>query len=103
MALSLSLDLHSATLDDLEAFLASARSAGMDGRTTVTAQGSTITVSTDAPAASTGAQETTLTPDPSERVRRVVGMPAEVAGGVGEAAVRSVIDILTGRQEPPRR
>ncbi|WPF65502.1 MULTISPECIES: hypothetical protein [unclassified Corynebacterium] len=87
MALQLSLDLHGATLSDLEALVAAARSAGAQGS-------SAIDVDTHNGVLSVRAQAPRRTP-PSA--------PREEISGVGEAAVRSVIDILTGRQEPPRR
>ena len=42
-------------------------------------------------------------PGDGEHAREFPTLTADNIGGVGEAAVRSVIDILTGRQEPPRR
>ena len=87
MALHLSLDLHGATLGDLEALVAAARSAGAESS-------SAIDVDT---------HEQVLHVRAHGLRRAAQGEPRTETSGVGEAAVRSVIDILTGRQEPPRR
>lgn len=91
MALELSLDLQGATLGDLEAFVAAARSAGAQAN-------SEITFAADDGVVSVRAQASRRTPHNVSP-----GAAREHVGGVGEAAVRSVIDILTGRQEPPRQ
>lgn len=87
MALHLSLDLHGTTLGDVEALVAAARSAGAQSS-------SVIDVDAEAGVLSVRAQAPRYASQDASRGE---------GSGVGEAAVRSVIDILTGRQEPPRR
>ncbi|MDK8449495.1 hypothetical protein [Corynebacterium mastitidis] len=87
MALHLALDLHGATLGDLEALVSAARSAGAEDSSAIDVDTQNLTLSVCAHS-------------PRRSVPEAAGAPHN---GVGEAAVRSVIDILTGRQEPPRR
>ncbi len=84
MALNLRLDLEGATFADLEALLAAARAGGIDKRAVLRLEDSTLILNVAAPAA----------PAPAA---------PKVEHTVGDAAVRSVIDILTGRQAPEGR
>ncbi|MDK6260810.1 hypothetical protein [Corynebacterium frankenforstense] len=105
MSLSLTVDLNTATLADLEALVAAARTAGVSTGASVTLDGDcqTLTVVADNPASDTDPARHAQRPGDGEHAREFPTLTADNIGGVGEAAVRSVIDILTGRQEPPRR
>ncbi|APT89273.1 hypothetical protein CFRA_08430 [Corynebacterium frankenforstense DSM 45800] len=105
MSLSLTVDLNTATLADLEALVAAARTAGVSTGASVTLDGDsqTLTVVADQPTSATGSARHAERPGDGENSREFPTLTADNIGGVGEAAVRSVIDILTGRQEPPRR
>ncbi|WJY68473.1 hypothetical protein CAURIS_07890 [Corynebacterium auris] len=81
--MNLSVDLENATFADLQALVEAARVAGVDKRAPLVLDSGTLHVTVEpaaAPPASTAQQ-----------------LPQ-----IGDAAIRSVVDILTGRQEPPR-
>lgn len=99
MSLRISLPLEEATLADLESAVAAARAAGMGNRATIEVDAETTTLTITAGA------DSALTPDLDAWVRTSTGSRAgheNGVAGIGEQAVRSVIDILTGRMEPPR-
>lgn len=109
MAVSLSIDLTDATFADLRALVDAARTAGVSDNVTLVLEDTTLIVTADdtaervevvdAPAAEHG-------PWDDARANRgpfSSGNWGSQAGPIGDAAIRSVIDILTGRQEPPRR
>lgn len=96
MALTLRLDLSSANVADLEALLAAARAGGIGGEGRVSLDGTELVLTVAEPAATQEAPRP-ATPDASQHSN-----PVELVGPVGEAAIRSVIDILSGRQNPPR-
>ncbi|TVX79269.1 hypothetical protein [Corynebacterium sp. NML180780] len=89
MAVHFSIDLTDATYADLVALVEGARVAGVDKR------------------AALHLEDTTLSLEVEPEVRAERGEHAPATGGqlpqLGDAAIRSVVDILTGRQEPPRR
>lgn len=95
MAINLSIDLANATFADLVALVDAAHAAGVERATTLELDGEQLTLAVE-PAAELGA--------PAPRPRG-----GEAEGGhrplpqLGDTAIRSVVDILTGRQEPPRR
>lgn len=82
MAVNFSVDLSSATFSDLAALVEAARVAGVDKRAPVTVEGTTLQLKVE-PGSTTVA-------------------PAQ-APQLGDTAIRSVIDILSGKLEPPRR
>lgn len=96
MALTLRLDLSSANVADLEALLAAARAGGIGGEDRVSLDGTELVLTVAEPAATQEAPRP-ATPDASQHSN-----PVGHVGPVGEAAIRSVIDILSGRQNPPR-
>lgn len=108
MALSLSIDLTDATFADLRALVDAARTAGVSDRVSLVLEETTLIVTADdttervevvdAPAGEHGPREGTH----GTRGPFSSGNWAGQAGPIGDAAIRSVIDILTGRQEPPR-
>ena len=95
MALTLRLDLSSANVADLEALLAAARAGGIGGEGRVSLDGTDLVLTVAEPATQEAPRP--ATPDASQHSN-----PVELVGPVGEAAIRSVIDILSGRQNPPR-
>ena len=107
MSLSLSIDLTNATFADLRALVDAARTAGVNDSIRLELEDTTLIVTAadtadrvevvDAPAG-----ENTTRPEPP-RGPFSPGSWAGSGGQIGDAAIRSVIDILTGRQEPPRR
>ncbi|SQG65061.1 Uncharacterised protein [Corynebacterium renale] len=97
MELKLSLDLNDATLRDLQQFVATAENAGVQSGARLSLDGSVVHLHTHSvqeslPKSSTSHKGTDPTPTSEFRI----------PGVVGEQAIRSVIDILTGKQEPPR-
>lgn len=121
MSLTLSVDLASASFADLSALLHSARAAGVTDDAAVTLDGSIIRVVIDSPSAHPHRPEPSHHPHQPEPpqapssphssrhdfgdlrdLRDLRGRGSAGPSPVGEAAIRSVIDILTGRQEPPR-
>ncbi|WP_144239904.1 hypothetical protein [Corynebacterium atypicum] len=112
MSLHLSIDADSATLTDLEALVAAARTAGAaaDTRVFVDAEARSISLSAADPQPGPGGPRRSRdgsgprVVDADEATERQPrrGNWEPIVGGVGEAAVRSVIDILTGREAPPR-
>ncbi|MCT1462789.1 hypothetical protein [Corynebacterium sanguinis] len=83
MAINLSVDVSSATFADLAALVEAARAAGVDKRSALELDGTTLVVRAESPVATPAKRETGSAP-------------------LGDAAIRSVIDILNGRLEPPR-
>lgn len=98
MALNLSIDLQDATFGDLVALIRAAQAAGVDNASRVELEDSTLLVNISAPAVGTASAPAAAAPESSGRHSR----PHEPLPALGESAIRSVIDILTGRQEPPR-
>lgn len=98
MELKLSLDLDGATLRDLQQFVATAENAGVQNSATLGVEGTVVhleTHSVQTPRTRTESQHPKGDdPTPTSEFR--------IPGVVGEQAIRSVIDILTGKQEPPR-
>ncbi|WP_165164183.1 hypothetical protein [Corynebacterium qintianiae] len=88
MAMNLSIDLDNGTFADLAALVEAARVAGVDKRAALKLDGTTLTLKVDAAAA---------VPSRTKPAARESG-----TAPLGDAAIRSVIDILSGRLEPPR-
>lgn len=109
MAVSLSIDLTDATFSDLEALVDAARTAGVTADVELVLEDTTLIVTVDETADRPVAPETVEDPRPQSGdvrpPRPSFSSPGwgGQAGPIGDAAIRSVIDILTGRQEPPRR
>ncbi|WP_115686124.1 hypothetical protein [Corynebacterium senegalense] len=81
MAVNLTVDLHDANFADLVALVEAARVAGVDKRARIELEDTTLHIKVEPSAPGAAPQVPQL----------------------GDAAIRSVVDILTGRQEPPRR
>ncbi|RNE49545.1 hypothetical protein [Corynebacterium alimapuense] len=105
MAVSLSIDLNNGTFADLRALVDAAETAGVDDLVSLQLEGSTLVVTAEArlprerPVSEVVDNEQgshSSTANPRSRFERSGG---EV---IGDAALRSVIDILTNRQDPPR-
>lgn len=104
MAVNLSIDLNDATYGDLVALVDAARTAGADSATSLELDGTTLKVSVAAPSVSMARRDderaARYTRDPRQ-VRDTVGFDDRVLPVLGENAVRGIMDILTGRQDPP--
>ena len=100
MPLSLSIDLSDATFADLRALVDAAHTAGVDSRTRGEIEDTTLLVTIDS-TAERKAEAEVLDPEPETGARPA--FMSSTGQQLGDAAIRSVIDILTGRQEPPRR
>ncbi|OFP35475.1 hypothetical protein [Corynebacterium sp. HMSC071B10] len=85
MAVHFSIDLNDATFADLVALVEGARVAGVDKHARLELEDTTLTLEVEP-----DTRRTTTT-------RTETQLPQ-----LGDAAIRSVVDILTGRQEPPR-
>lgn len=96
MAVVLSIDLSDATFADLRALVDAAATAGVSDSVSLVLEDTTLIVSAD----------DTSDRDPIVAPRADHPRPHFERGAhgssVGDAAIRSVIDILTGRQDPPR-
>ena len=85
----MTVNLNDATFSDLVALVDAARVAGVDPQTALELDGETLS----------------LTVQPGARTAEAVREKPETSRTIaplGDAASRSVVDILTGRQEPPR-
>lgn len=107
MSLSLSIDLNDATFADLRALVDAARTAGVSDDVRLELEDTTLLVTATDTAARDGSGDApagAATPR-TEQPRGPFGSGNWGGQGsqIGDAAIRSVIDILTGRQEPPRR
>ena len=89
MAVNMTIDLNNATFADLIALVDAARVAGVDPKTALELDGETLSITVE---------PTTRTPAREHAPEKERTVPP-----LGDAAIRSVVDILTGRQEPPRR
>lgn len=89
MAVNMTIDLNNATFADLVALVDAARVAGVDPKTGLELDGETLSITVE---------PTTRTPAREQAPEKEHTVPP-----LGDAAIRSVVDILTGRQEPPRR
>ena len=89
MAVHFSIDLNDATYADLVARVEGARVAGVDKQARLNLEDTTLSLEVE-PDTRRG---TTRTEHPT---------PGGQLPQLGDAAIRSVVDILTGRQEPPR-
>nr|VDG63191.1 Uncharacterised protein [Streptococcus thermophilus] len=102
MAMNLSIDLQDATFGDLVALIRAAQAAGVDNATRLELEDTTLLVNIVAPAVGSAnlatAEDFGGADGPSGRHSR----GHEPLPALGDSAIRSVIDILTGRQEPPR-
>lgn len=106
MSLSLSIDLNDATFADLRALVDAARTAGVSDDIRLELEDTTLIVTAsdtadrdeavDAPASGTTPR------NEHHRGPFSSGNWGGQGSQIGDAAIRSVIDILTGRQEPPR-
>lgn len=85
MAVHFSIDLNDATFADLVALVEGARVAGVDKHARLELEDTTLT----------------LEVEPDTRRATTTRTEAQLPQ-LGDAAIRSVVDILTGRQEPPR-
>lgn len=97
MAVSLSIDLSDATFADLRALVDAARTAGVSDTSTLELEDTTLIVAAD----NTAGRPTPPDPETPPRPPHA-GSHNPRGAAIGDAAIRSVIDILTGRQEPPR-
>lgn len=107
MAVSLSIDLTDATFADLRALVDAARTAGVQDSAQVELEDTTLIVTSE-----DTSDRTEVVDAPSGERPRNDHQPrgpfgsgnwSGQGGQIGDAAIRSVIDILTGRQEPPHR
>lgn len=85
MAVNISIDLGDATFADLVAMVEAARVAGVDPAQGVTLDGSTLRINVEP-------KRTKAAAAPAQEKRDLPQL--------GDAAIRSVVDILTGRQVP---
>lgn len=92
MAVNMTIDLESATFADLVALVEAARVAGVTDTAPVQLDGAALTIAVD-----TSRRTTQAKPARSE-----ADTPQRPLPQLGDTAIRSVVDILTGRQEPPR-
>ena len=103
MAVQISIDLEHATFADLVALVDAARVAGVTADTALELEESTLSIAVEP--GTTDAHQHRV----PERTREGEGPTTVSTPGssalpqLGDAAIRSVVDILTGRQEPPRR
>lgn len=85
----MTINLNDATFADLVALVDAARVAGVDPKTALELDGETLSLTVQP-----GARTAEPVREKPERDRAIAPL--------GDAAIRSVVDILTGRQEPPR-
>lgn len=113
MALNLSIDLEDATFADLTALVRAAQVAGVDNASRIELEDTTLIITSTTPAigaagasgaaeSSTGRHSRSHDPFGFDGIDGRDRHDDRVLPVLGENAIRSVIDILTGRQEPPR-
>ena len=107
MSLNLSLDITTATLADLEAFLAAARAAGATGSDALELEDAQLRVSVTKPRPEenihASADEPATTQATQPQAPRHSQQPRSAwERTLGDNALRSVIDILSERLDPPR-
>ncbi len=101
MSFQLQLDVDSATVGELAALLSAARAAGVRDDDVLKLDGSTLTIAVSAP--QTGASRAGQNVDAPQRAddfEREGGADSRSRGrgdGIGEATIRSLIDILNER------
>ena len=101
MAVQISIDLEHATFADLVALVDAARVAGVTPDTALELEDTTLSIAVEPESANADPR---LVPEHAHEERTAVSSPGSSAlPQLGDAAIRSVVDILTGRQEPPRR
>ncbi|MEH0147670.1 hypothetical protein V6D40_08355 [Corynebacterium sp. Q4381] len=98
MAVNMSIDLDNATFADLVALVDAARVAGVADAAPVKLDGAALSIEVDTSARASQAKpaRTSAPAESADTSHRPLPQ-------LGDAAIRSVVDILTGRQEPPRR
>lgn len=99
MALNLSIDLQDATYGDLVALVDAARAAGIDNASVLELEGSTLKLSVTAP--SVGVARRAPRDTAVSGTSGLSGFEDRLVPTLGENAVRGIMDILTGRQDPP--
>ncbi len=111
MPIQLSVDLSDATFEDLRALVDAARTAGIDAGARLELEDSTLIITVektthrDTDSTATDRGTSPLDWFTGHSGQSGPGRPAwdpSLGRPIGDAAIRSVIDILTGRQEPPR-
>ena len=101
MAVQISIDLEHATFADLVALVDAARVAGVTPDTELELADSTLSIAVEPESADAHQHRV---PERTHEEHTTVSTPGSSAlPQLGDAAIRSVVDILTGRQEPPRR
>ena len=98
MSLTLSIDLGDATFADLSAVIAAAQAAGVKPDTQLELVDGALQITVDEPA---GKKTSSLAESARHRESEAKSGGTSRREPIGEAAIKSVIDILTGRQEPP--
>lgn len=99
MALNLSIDLQDATYGDLVALVDAARAAGVDSSSALQLDGSTLTLAVAAP--SVAATRRAPRDTAGSGLTGLSSFEDRLVPSLGENAVRGIMDILTGRQDPP--
>ncbi|MCQ4622677.1 hypothetical protein [Corynebacterium sp. CCUG 70398] len=102
MAMNLSIDLQDATFGDLVALIRAAQAAGVDNATRLELEDTTLLVNIVAPAVGSANLATAEDFGGADGASGRHSRGHEPLPALGDSAIRSVIDILTGRQEPPR-
>lgn len=94
MAVNMTINLEDATFSDLVALVQAAEVAGVDKLAPLKLEDSTLSITVTTPGV------TRLGSD--QPTNQGANTQPDSVGQLGDAAIRSVIDILTGKQEPPR-
>lgn len=103
MAVQISIDLEHATFADLVALVDAARVAGVTSDTVLELEDSTLSIAVEPDSADAHQQRVPERAREGEGPTTVSTPGSSALPQLGDAAIRSVVDILTGRQEPPRR
>lgn len=90
----MTINLEDATFSDLVALVQAAEVAGVDKLAPLKLEDSTLSITVTTPGV------TRLGSD--QPTNQGANTQSDSVGQLGDAAIRSVIDILTGKQEPPR-
>lgn len=98
MAVNMTIDLGNANFADLVALVDAARVAGVTDTAPVKLDGAALSIEVD-----TSARTSQAKPARDGAPAAASDTSHRPLPQLGDAAIRSVVDILTGRQEPPRR
>ncbi|WP_257182669.1 hypothetical protein [Corynebacterium cystitidis] len=99
----MTINLEDATYSDLVALVQAAEVAGVDHLAPLQLEGSTLSLTVTTSGVTRLNLDRAGNAGSAHTQSRSASTASNTVGQIGDAAIRSVIDILTGKQEPPRQ